>query len=150
MLRGKANKPKHFSVYSSFEPFAQKVHLNKDATDLDWPPKVPDVEPDKTTKSSIFDLRVLCGDSHSSFLFSLYKYPPAVIEKPPSGGQPSASPQKPQARRSSLGYTSVSFTTDKDGVPQFNMSASERDRPIDPTKVYYSEVNVAKQQPAAV
>ena len=140
-------------MYFSFEPFAQNIHLNKEATDLEWPPKVPDIEPDKTTKSSIFDLRVLCGDSHSSFLFSLYKYPPTTVEKLSSSVQLS-SPQKPQARRSSLGYTAVSFATDKDGVPQFNIRdgsiASERDRPIDPTKVYYSEVNVTKQQPAAV
>lgn len=91
----------------------------------------------------MFDLRILCGNSHSSFLFSLYKYPP--VGNPQAGAQPSF-PPKAQARRSSSGYTAVSFSSDKEGAPSLTARdgavSVQKDGLSDASKVCYTEVNV--------
>lgn len=52
-----------------------RINLNKQATNLPWPPTPPATEPRQVTSGSSLDLCVACGDSHSTFTFSLYKYP---------------------------------------------------------------------------
>ena len=62
-------------IVYSFEPFPLKVALDRQATDLPWPPGPPPTEPRKIRQGSSVDLRVACGDSHSTFSFSVFKYP---------------------------------------------------------------------------
>ena len=62
-------------IVCSFEPFPLKVALDRQATDLPWPPGPPPTEPRKIRQGSSVDLRVACGDSHSTFSFSVFKYP---------------------------------------------------------------------------
>ena len=112
-----------FHLYS-FEPYPQKVHLDEMAGNLEWPPRAPPTEPEETTTSSMLDLRVLCGDSHSTFTFSLYRYPP--------GYAPQTSPQGSRGA-----YTAVSFHSDR----EVGMSSSGQG-PQDRTKVNYTEINV--------
>ncbi len=115
----------------SFEPYAQKIHLDKMARNLEWPPRVPSTEPEDVTTSSRVDLRLLCGDSHSTFTFSLYRYPPGYAP------QPSQTP--PQGGRGA--YTAVSFHSDR----EVSMSASGQG-PQDRTKVCYTEINLPHDQ----
>ena len=52
-----------------------KVGFDRRATDLPWPPAPPPNDPRNIMEGSSIDLRVACGDSHSTFSFSLYKFP---------------------------------------------------------------------------
>jgi hypothetical protein len=51
------------------------VKLDKEAVSVPWPPSCPPTVPGQVQRGSAFDLCVACGDSHSTFCFSLYKYP---------------------------------------------------------------------------
>ena len=62
-------------VLNSFESFPVRVKLDKEATDIPWPPAPPATAPRQVQSGSSLDLCVACGDSYSIFSFSLYKYP---------------------------------------------------------------------------
>ena len=51
--------------------------MDKEAVDIPWPPTPPATapRPRQVQSGSSLDLCVACGDSHSTFCFSLYKYP---------------------------------------------------------------------------
>lgn len=57
-----------------------RVNLDEQATDVLWPPSPPVNEPRRCKQGSSFDLCVTCGDSHSTFSFSLFKYPASQTE----------------------------------------------------------------------
>ena len=61
--------------FCSFESYPVTVKLDKEANSVPWPPCSPAIVPRQVQSGSSFDLCVACGDSHSTFCFSLYKYP---------------------------------------------------------------------------
>lgn len=79
-----------------FEPFSQRICIDKQATSLEWPPKAPETEPREHMYANSFDLSVNCGDSHSTFQFNLYKFPPKKPVKKPAQAAPSLHQEAPE------------------------------------------------------
>ena len=63
-------------MFNSFDPLPVNVKLDKQASDIPWPPTPPVTAARRQIQSgSSLDLRLACGESHSKFTFNLYKYP---------------------------------------------------------------------------